>query len=476
MSYGTVPHAVESERYVLGAMLQDPDAVETATGCLKADDFYEPRHQQIFRVMQELAASREQFDAPTIARALEERRLLEPVGGYSYLLDLIDTAYATANVDFHARAVRDASVRRHLIVIAQDILHTANETTSAVQDVLDRAEQAVFNLGTRGETGGFRRLADLMEDVNEEIRLALERQSSLRGLDTGYRELNQLLSGLQAGDLIILAARPSVGKTAFGLNLARNVGVGAACPVAIFSLEMSCVQLAMRLLSQEANVNLHEIMQGSISSGEQQRLSTAMSVLRQAPIYIDDQSPLTVVEMVARCRRLASRLHAEGKTLGLVVVDYLQLMRPTEAKEQRRLEVAEFSRGLKRMARQLSVPVLACCQLSRAAEKDKGKKGRRPQLADLYESDAIGQDADVVMFLHNLEEAPDEDGEREHDRLSQAPLVEVVIGKHRNGPTGAVKLLFRKACGRFDMVAPDYLEERETLAGLGSSFDEPPFL
>lgn len=477
MAYDVLPTAIDSERYVLGAMMQDPEAVETATRLLGVDDFHEPAHQTIFKVMQELLSSRERFDSPTIARALEERGVLDAAGGLSYLADLIDVAYATANTDFHARAVRDASVRRHLIATAQDMLHLANDTTSPVQDVLDRAERSVFDLGVRGDRGGFVAMSELVLEADREVREAIERDSPLRGVDTGYSDLNSLLAGLQQGDLIILAARPSVGKTAFALNLARNVAVERDLPVAVFSLEMGAVQLTMRLLCQQAQVNLHDTLMGTVGAEEQEKLRAAMGRLSRAPLYIDDQSPLTATEMVARTRRLASNLHSAGRTLALVMVDYLQLMRPSEAKEQRRLEVAEFSRGLKRLARQLNVPVLACCQLSRAAEKDKGrgKKARRPHLADLYESDAIGQDADVVMFLHAAE-GGDDDGEARDSLIDLTPIIEVVIGKHRNGPTGVVPLMFRKKLGRFELPAPGYLEERETLANLGSGFEEPPFL
>lgn len=478
MAIEVMPGAIDSERYVLGAMLQDPDAVELATRTLSLEDFHEPVHQQIYRVMVEMIASRERFDTPTMARALEERGLLESIGGLTTLLDLIDVAYATANVDYHIQQVREASVRRHLIATAHEILHLAADPTSPVQDLLDRTETSVFNLGQRSVVGeGFISMGELVSRVRLEVDEALARQNKLRGLDTGYADLNSYLAGLQEGDLIILAARPSVGKTAFALNLVRNVSVGVGAASAVFSLEMSAVQLALRLLCQQAQVNLHDTMRGAISSTERERLEIAFGELGRAPIYIDDESPLTVTQMVARTRRLVSRLKSQGKTLGMVVVDYLQLMRSAEAKEQRRLEVAEFSRGLKRLARQLSVPVVACSQLSRAAEKEKqkGKASRRPQLADLYESDAIGQDADVVLFLHPVE-PPSEDGQQHESRLEQTPVIEVVIGKHRNGPTGVVPLMFRKSVGRFDLPAPDYLDTRQALMNLGKETEEPPFL
>ncbi len=438
------PQAVEAERAVLGAMLLGIEAIGKAVEVLDETCFYRDANRRIFEAVISLYQKSEPVDLVTIREALKSAGNLEAVGGEIYLAELLDEVASSANVSHYARIVLESAIKRKLIGALTSVIGDAYDTTEEAVDLLDRAEQTIFSLSERRLRKGALPLETILERTFEFIEKAHERKGGLSGIPTGYKKLDDMLAGLQPADLIILAGRPSMGKTAFALNVARNVAIEEGVPVAFFSIEMSSHQLAQRMLCSEARVNIHSVRTGRLPATDWQKLSMSVGRLADANILIDDSASLGILEFRAKARRLKAE-----HDIGLVAVDYLQLMAGPRA-ESRQIEITMISRALKSLAKELNIPVLALSQLSRAVETRTGD--HRPQLSDLRESGALEQDADVVLFMYRPEyynrEKPEYQG-----------LAEVIVGKQRNGPTGIVPLVFHADYARFDNPAPETARE-----------------
>ena len=443
------PQAVDVEQAVLGAMLIDERAVGRAIEILDQGSFYHAPHAKIFVAMLALYEKNEAIDQITLGEELKRRGDLDDIGGLVYLTTLAAEVATAANVDHHARIVLDRSLSRSLIEAAALITERAFGGKSDVHEVIDWAENRIFSLSERRLSQGFESIESVLHETFEHIERAHNRVSAVSGVDTGYSELNDLTSGLQAGDLVILAARPSVGKTALALGVARNAAVETGTGVAVFSLEMSKQQVAQRLLCLETRVDLHKLRTGRLRDDDWMHLTRHVSRLAQAPIYVDDTPGITILEARAKARRI-QREHG----IGLIVIDYLQLMTTHSGVQSREQEVAQISRGLKGLAKELDVPVLALSQLSRAPE---ARTDRRPQLSDLRESGSIEQDADVVMFIYR----PDLYGMKTPDGGELEGVAEIIIGKQRNGPTGSVSMMWNAECASFENLAPEFRIEQE---------------
>ena len=442
------PQAVDVEQAVIGAMLIDQRAVGRAIEILDESCFYHNPHARIFSAVISLYDRSEGIDQLTVSEELKKRGELEEVGGLVYLATLAAEVATAANIDHHARIVLDRGLSRSLIETAALISDRAFEGRTDVYELLDWAEQRIFALSERRLSSGFESIESVLHGTIEQIERAHNRDSAVTGVDTGLIDLNDLTSGLQAGDLVILAARPSVGKTALALRIARNAAVETGTGVAIFSLEMSKHQVAQRLLCLETRVDLHKLRTGRLRDDDWIRLTQQVGMLAQAPVFVDDTPGITILETRAKARRL-KREHG----VGLIVIDYLQLMGTHVNVNSREQEVAQISRGLKGLAKELDIPVLALSQLSRAPE---ARTGGRPQLSDLRESGSLEQDADVVMFIYrpDMYAKPEEAG-------SQEGIAEIIIGKQRNGPTGSVKLMWNENCASFEDLAPEFRIEQE---------------
>ena len=426
---------------VLGSMLVDEQAVVIGIDLLEDNSFYRTAHQKIFVAIQGLFELGEAIDIITVSEELRKSDSFEAVGGADYLSQLVDSVTTAANIEYYAKIVNDKSLLRELIRISSQVIKDGYEEKDDAQVIFDRAEQWVFNVRERSVREGFRRIGTMVEDTIETIERICSHDEEVSGLSTGFTDLDKMMSGMHKGNLIILAGRPSMGKTSFGLNIAQHIGVEKKIPVGIFSLEMSCDEILMRMLCSEAQVDQQRVRGAWISSSEWAALTSAAGRLKESPVFIDDKPSLTPLEMKARARRLK----AQYPDLGLIVVDYIQLMqgRSTGESESRQQEISYVSRNLKILAKELNIPVIAMSQLSRAPEKRTGDA--RPRLSDLRESGAIEQDADVVLFLYreSYYKTPDEitpDNEN---------IAQVIIGKQRNGPTGEVKMLFQRGCTRF---------------------------
>lgn len=439
------PWSQEAEQSVLAGMLQDRDAVARAVEILEPSMFYQESHRLLFRALARLFERGEAIDPILLGDELQKTDDDQRVGGYEYIGYLLDIVPTAANVEFHAKLVREKALLRRLIEASQETIRDAYEPGERdVNEVMDEAEARIFQVAQSQEREGFVRIKDLLWPAFEEIERLQTSGSPITGIPTGFPRFDGMTTGLQKGDLCIIAARPSMGKTSWVLNVAATAAIDHEVPVAIFSLEMSKEQLLKRLLSAEARVDAQHIRRGGMSPDESQRLGAAAGHLNNAPIWIDDTPGMSVLEMRAKARRLASDVKAEGKELGMIVVDYLQLMGGGGRSESRVQEVSQISRGLKALARELDVPLLALSQLSRAPEQRPDKK---PMLSDLRESGSIEQDADIVMFLFRPEYyfgAVDEAGN------SLEGKAELIVSKQRNGPTGTVELHFHKAYTRFD--------------------------
>lgn len=439
------PWSQEAEQSVLAGMLQDRDAVARAVEILEPSMFYQESHRLLFRALARLFERGEAIDPILLGDELQKTDDDQRVGGYEYIGYLLDIVPTAANVEFHAKLVREKALLRRLIEASQETIRDAYEPGERdVNEVMDEAEARIFQVAQSQEREGFVRIKDLLWPAFEEIERLQTSGSPITGIATGFPRFDGMTTGLQKGDLCIIAARPSMGKTSWVLNVAATAAIDHEVPVAIFSLEMSKEQLLKRLLSAEARVDAQHIRRGGMSPDESQRLGAAAGHLNNAPIWIDDTPGMSVLEMRAKARRLASDVKAEGKELGMIVVDYLQLMGGGGRAESRVQEVSQISRGLKALARELDVPLLALSQLSRAPEQRPDKK---PMLSDLRESGSIEQDADIVMFLFRPEYyfgPVDEAGNSLEGRA------ELIVSKQRNGPTGTVELHFHKAYTRFD--------------------------
>jgi replicative DNA helicase len=434
------PYSAEAEQAVLGAMFLDADAALRAAETLEDWMFYREGHRRLFRVMIGVARRGGAIDPITLKEELERKSELEAVGGVDYLSYLLDVVPTAANFDHHARIVRDKALLRRLVEVGTQIVQEAFEGHRLAAEVLDSAERKIFQIAEQRMTEGFERLKNLLWPAMERIESRHGAGAQVTGVPSGYRDLDERTAGFQPSDLIIVAARPSMGKTALCLNIAQHAAIEHGKGVAIFSLEMSKEAIVQRLLTSEARVDGHRLRTGTLSDGDYKLLATAAGVLSSAPIWIDDSASMTPLELRSKARRIVAEHEIE-----VVIVDYLQLMRDPEYSDNRVQEISSISRSLKALAKELHVPVVALSQLSRAPEQ-RGGEHRRPQLSDLRESGAIEQDADVVLFIYRPEMYAREEAEREEVR-GQA---EVIIGKQRNGPTGTVKLFFHSNYTRFD--------------------------
>jgi len=437
-----LPHSDEAERSVLGAILVDNDQFERAREIVSSSAFYSTRNQQIFDVLQNLVDSGTALDVVTVKTELDRTGILERIGGAAYLAELLEGVPRSANVEHYARIVREKGMLRELIRCAQGILSSAIEARESTEQLLDDAEKAIFNVAEQRLRAGFIPISVTAEESLQAIEELTRRRELITGVPTGFPELDEMTAGLQKGDLVILAARPSMGKTSLALNICSHAALTHGKTVGFFSLEMSHQQLFLRMLCSEGHVDAHRLRTGRVDREEWQGIIKVFGRLSGAPIYIDDTPGIGMMEMRAKSRRLKRE-----KGLDLIVVDYLQLMRGRERYESRQQEISDISRSLKELAKELDVPMLALSQLSRAPEQRGGD--RRPQLSDLRESGAIEQDADMVMFLFREEVYKRDDP----DLRGKA---ELIVGKQRNGPTGTVGLHFIRDYTRF--VNPEHRE------------------
>ncbi len=442
------PHSLDAEMAVLGAMLQDRAAVVKAIELLEADCFYREAHRVLFQAIVALFERGVTVDLLTVAEELRRQGVLEQVGGTAYLTELTVRVPSVAAVEHYARIVLEHYLKRSLIRTAAEIIYACyDESTDALEE-LDRAESAIFEIAEKRLRQGARSMRTLARTAFEHVASLLERKerTGLTGIPTGYIRLDELTGGLQRSDFIVIAGRPSMGKTALALSIARNAAVEYRIPVAIFSLEMSALQLVLRLLAAEAQVDSHRLRTGKLSPELLPRLVQATGRLAEAPIFIDDTPMLSLVELRAKSRRLRSEHGVE-----LIIVDYLQLIAPPKA-ESREREVAIISRSLKMMAKELGIPVVALAQLNRAVES---RADKRPMLSDLRESGSLEQDADVVIFVHR----PEMYGITTYDDGTPTEgTAEIIIGKQRNGPVGEVRLAYLRDWARFENLALHYPE------------------
>tara|TARA_R110002096_G_scaffold365789_5_gene559155 strand:- start:16736 stop:18271 length:1536 start_codon:yes stop_codon:yes gene_type:complete len=436
------PQAVDLEEAVLGAMMLEKEAVNTAIDILQPKSFYKDSHQKIFEVIQELFTKSEPIDILTITNALKQKGQLEIVGGPYYITQLTNRIASAANVEFHARIISQKYIQRELIRISTEIITDAYDETTDVFTLLDRAESGLFGVTEGNIRKNYDSMSTLIRSAIKQIEVAKGHEGNVSGVPSGFTELDRMTSGWQPSDLVILAARPAMGKTAFSLSLARNAAVEFKKPVAIFSLEMSSLQLVTRLISSESELSSEKLRSGNLRNDEIEQIHAKIGGLSEAPIFIDDTPAISVFELRAKARRLKSQ-----HDIQLLMVDYLQLMTAggegskTGNREQ---EISTISRSLKSIAKELNIPVIALSQLSRAVESRGGD--RRPQLSDLRESGSIEQDADMVIFINRPEYYGIDQDEAGN---STASLANIIIAKHRNGSVGDVRLKFTKELAKF---------------------------
>jgi replicative DNA helicase len=443
------PWSPDAEQAVIGAMLLSADAALKATEMLVDAAFYKEAHRRLFRAMSSMVEKGDVLDPVVLRDELARRGDLEAVGGIDYIAVLLDMVPTAANIEYHCRIVKEKALLRRLIDVGTQIVQTAFQGRDDVGTLLDRAEEKVFEVAFQRGTQDVVRIKELMWDAMERIEARHRGDETMKGVPSGFKDLEKMTNGFQASDLIIVAARPSMGKTSFCLDIAANAAIDGQVPVVLFSLEMSREQLVERLLASESFVDLQRLRTGGLRDDDFPRLSGAAGRLGGAKIWIDDSPALSLLELRSKARRLK----AEHGT-GLIIVDYLQLLRGPADAESRQAEISFISRSLKALARELRIPVIALSQLSRAPEQRGGD--RRPLLSDLRDSGAIEQDADIVIFLyraemyaHLFEKDPD----------AQEGVAELILAKHRNGPTGTIKLTFNKHCTRFDSYTPQQPEE-----------------
>jgi replicative DNA helicase len=427
------PQNIDAERSTLGSMLLEKEAIEKGTEVLKPEDFYREAHRVIFEVIIHLSNKGEPIDIITVSEELTRRNMLDKVGGIAYLTALANAVPTAANIEYYAKIVAEKSLLRSIISVATNIVGMGYEGTEEVNVILDEAEKQIFQITQRRNTKGFVSLRNILIETFERIEKLYESKGGVTGLPTGFTDFNRLTAGLQPSDLIILAARPSMGKTTFALNIAQSASVDLKIPVVVFSLEMSKEQLALKLLCSEAGVDNQRIRTGTLMDNDWPRLSHALGSLSEASMFIDDTPGISALEIRARARRIKAE-HG----LGLIIIDYLQLMQSKTRSENRQQEVSEISRTLKSLARELYVPVIALSQLSRAVEQ---RTDKRPNLSDLRESGSLEQDADLVGFLYREDYYNPE--------TDKKGITELIIAKQRNGPVGTVELLFQKEFSKF---------------------------
>jgi replicative DNA helicase len=433
------PQNVEAERAVLGGVLLEPEAATKAIEIVSPESFYRPAHGKIFQAMIVLFKRHEPIDVMTLAEELKKSGDLDALGGVAALTDLVDGTPTAANIEHYARIVLDKFILRQLIRASTDIAQDAYAASREADAILDSAEQKIFKISESRVSQGFVHIKEILKERFEEIQRVHETRMSITGLPSGFIDLDKYTAGFHPSDLVIIAGRPSMGKTSFALNIAQHVGLMEKKPVAVFSLEMSKELLVQRLLCSEAQVDAQKVRRGFTSSKDIERLTNAAGLLSEAPVFIDDTPAISTLDMRARARRLKSE-----HDIALVIIDYLQLARCSDRVENRQQEISAISRSLKALAKELSIPVIALSQLSRAVEARGGD--RRPMLSDLRESGAIEQDADLVLFLYR----PELYDPGDPDKQGKA---ELIIGKQRNGPTGVVPLTFEKTYTRFHSAA-----------------------
>ena len=435
------PHSLEAEQSVLGAMIIDKEAINTAIEKIKPDDFYREANREIFKAILVLFNKNEPVDLITLSEELKRVDMLENTGGIAYLADLSSSISTSANTKYYCNIVEEKSILRKLISSCGDVIGKSYEDSEEVNTIIEHAEKSIFDITQGRHREGFSPLSEVLLDSFSQIEARAASQNELTGLTTGFIDLDNKLSGLQKSDLVLLAARPSMGKTALGINIATNSALKAGAKIAIFSLEMSKEQLVQRIIASTAHVDLQKIISGRLEENEWMDIIDSMAPLSGAKIFIDDTAGITLMELKAKCRRLKME-----QGLDLVVIDYLQLMELGGRQESRQQEISTISRGLKIIAKEMECPVVALSQLSRAPEL---RTDHRPILSDLRESGAIEQDADVVMFLYR-DDYYHEDSEKQN-------IGELIIAKHRNGPTGSLELTFKKEYTKFvNMAREDY--------------------
>ncbi len=442
-SLHTPPHSIEAEQSVLGGLLLDNSAWDRLGGFLKETDFYRFDHRLIFQHIVQLIVASKPADVITVFESLQASGKADEAGGLEYLNSLARNTPSAANIRHYAQLVRDRSVLRQLITVSEEISASAFQTRGRdVKQILDEAETRIFAIAEESsrETQGFRSINQLLSEVAERIEELYnsDSDSDITGIPTGFIDLDQMTSGLQPGDLVIVAGRPSMGKTAFSVNIGEHVAIEQQLPVCIFSMEMSGAQLAGRMLGSVGRLDQHRLRTGRLQDNDWDKLTFAMGKMNDAPLYVDETPALNSMELRARARRLARQC---GQ-LGLIIVDYLQLMSPSSAGENRATEISEISRGLKALAKELNCPVIALSQLNRSVEQ---RPNKRPVMSDLRESGAIEQDADLILFIYRDEvynpDSPDKG------------IAEIIIGKQRNGPIGNVRLTFLGQYTKFDNYA-----------------------
>ena len=428
------PYNLEAEQAVLGAILLDHTAIYKALEIFDPEDFYRKSHQKIFDAMLELIDRSEAVDLLLLRDELDRRKELDEIGGPAYLAALVDQVPTAANIEFHAKIVHEKAVARNLLNVSIEIATRCYDDAEDVNDILEDAEQKIFTIAEGKVKQGFTPLSIIVKESYEKIEALAERKSSVTGVPTGFRDLDYMTSGLQPSDLIIIAGRPSTGKTALALNMGFNAAQETGKGVAVFSLEMAKMQLGMRLLGFDAGIDATKLRTGFLRDTDWMKLTESADHLSKLPIFIDDTSWLSVLEMKAKCRRLKKKTD-----LSLVVIDYLQLIQGRRSAESRQMEISEISRSLKALAKDLQVPVIALSQLNRKVED---RPNKRPQLSDLRESGAIEQDADVIAFIYR--------DELYHPTTEEnRNVAEIILAKQRNGPTGLFKLTFQKELTRF---------------------------
>jgi replicative DNA helicase len=445
------PHNKDAERGVLGGILRDPDTLATVQQIIRADNFYFDHHQKIFQALTELENENQPLDLVLLHDRLRRNKQLEDIGGVAYLTELWESVPTGANAEYHAKIVRDAAMIRSLIHTGNEILRDAYDRSQSADELVAHAERAIMDIAKAGMVGETKTLNDAVQEAWHRLDSRIGKENlSISGMASGYADLDNITAGLQNSELIIVAARPSVGKTAFALNLVRNIiteidpDSGQGPPVLFVSLEQSRIELAERLLCCQSRVDSHKVRTGRLSSDDVQKLMEAGDVLRRTKLYIDDTPSRSMIQIAATARRLMKKEEKHGG-LKMVVIDYLQLIDPENRRDPRQEQVAQISRRLKFLARELEIPVVALAQVNRASED---RQDHKPRLADLRESGSIEQDADVCMMLHRP--GLYEKGDDRNDRI-----LEIIIAKQRNGPTGEITLTFLKEFMRYENYSPE---------------------
>ena len=436
-----MPQNIDAEEAILGAILVSPVCMNRVVEHLRPESFYKPAHRYVYEAMLQLYNGEDKIDIVSVSDVLNINQKLELVGGRAFINDLSYKTITTTNVEYYAKIVQEKAIKRSLINAGSEIITTGYDL-NPIEESLETAEKLIFDIASQKASKSLLPIKDLVYDAYSRLEERSKNKGQLTGTPTGYYDLDAMTNGLQKSDLIILAARPAMGKTSFALNIAQNVGLQANIPVAIFSLEMARDQLVSRLLCSEAEIDSQRIKTGDLTPKDWEKLAVAMDKLAQAPIYIDDTAGVTITDLRAKCRRLAM---AE-KNLGLIVIDYLQLIEGT-GREDRMQQISSISRGLKILAKELNVPIISLSQLSRAVES---RTDKRPMLSDLRESGSIEQDADIVMFIYRDEYYKNANEDEEMaEKAANKGEAEIIIAKHRNGSTGTVNLLFQGNITKF---------------------------